>query len=169
MSTKAFIESREEMEQILHDETLGFLGFSLNAEPYVVPLNFVYIEGRILFHCARVGRKLDILRANPTVCFTVGRQSGAVVRHPQGGSCRAEHDSVICRGTARILEDVEERRAALDVFNRRLQPDAEGISLDDAAKCLAVEIRVEEMTGRRWGNGKPACWIYRFQQPSAGE
>jgi nitroimidazol reductase NimA-like FMN-containing flavoprotein (pyridoxamine 5'-phosphate oxidase superfamily) len=162
MSTKAFIESCEEMEQILRDETLGFLGLSLNAEPYVVPLNYAYVEGKILFHCARVGKKLDILRANPKVCFTVGRQSGAVVRHPQGGSCRADHESVTCLGTARILEDVEERRAVLDVFNRCLQPDAEGIPLEAAARCQAVEIKVEEMTGRRWGQGKNACWKYRF-------
>jgi nitroimidazol reductase NimA-like FMN-containing flavoprotein (pyridoxamine 5'-phosphate oxidase superfamily) len=162
MPTKAFIDSREAMEQILRDETLGFLGLSRNGEPYVVPLNFAYVEGRIIFHCARTGEKLDILRSNPKVCFTVGRQSGAVVRHPQGASCRADHESVVCRGTARILEDVEERKAVLDVFNRRHQPDSKGISRDVASKCLAVEIRVEEMTGRRWGKGKPACWKYRF-------
>ncbi len=157
-----FEESRIEMEQILHEETLGFLGLSRNGEPYVVPINFAYAEGRIIFHCARIGKKLDFLRDNSKVSFTVGRQSGKVIRHPQGASCRADHDSVICSGTARILEALEERKAALDLFNRSFQPDAEGISLEAAAKCLAVEIKVDEMTGRRWGNGRPACWRHRF-------
>ncbi len=158
-----FIESREEMDQILLEETLGFLGVSANGEPYVVPLNYVYIDGRILFHCALTGKKLELLRQNPQVCFTVGRQSGKIIRHPQGASCRADHDSVICRGAARIIEKVEERRKILDEFNRRLRPDAEGITLEAASKCLAVEIRVEEMTGRRWRKGKRDYWKFRFR------
>jgi nitroimidazol reductase NimA-like FMN-containing flavoprotein (pyridoxamine 5'-phosphate oxidase superfamily) len=162
MPTKAYIDSREEMEQILRDETLGFLGLSRDGGPTVVPLNFVFLDGGILFRSARTGEKLDILRSNPKACFTVGRRSGAVVRHPQGASCRADHESDMGRGAARMLENVEERKAVLDVFNRRHPPDAQGISRDAASKCLAVEIRVEEMTGRRWGKGKPACWKYRF-------
>jgi len=162
MPSRKFLESREEMEKILREETLGFLGVCRSGESYVVPLNYAYADGRILFHCALTGKKLDFLRENPQVCFTVGRQSGAIVRHPQGASCRADHDSVICHGMARILEDVEERKKALDVFNRCLQPDAEGITPEAALKCLAVEIMVKEMTGRRWRTGKRAYWKYRF-------
>ncbi|MGB7537937.1 MAG: pyridoxamine 5'-phosphate oxidase family protein [Anaerolineales bacterium] len=155
------VDPRNAMEKILREETIGFLGLCRSGEPYVVPLTYAFVDGRVLFHCARSGKKLDFLRANPRVCLTVGRQSGAMIRHPQGASCRADHDSVICRGTARILEDVEERREALDAFNRRLQPDAKSITLEDAAKCLAVEIRIEEMTGRRWRKGKRTRWEWR--------
>jgi nitroimidazol reductase NimA-like FMN-containing flavoprotein (pyridoxamine 5'-phosphate oxidase superfamily) len=162
MPIRKFLDSREEMENVLERETLGFLGLSRDGGPYVVPLNYIYAGGRILFHCALTGRKLDFLKENPRVCFAVGMQTGKVIRHPQGATCRAGHESVICFGTARLLEDIGERREALDAFNRRLQPDAKSITLDDAAKCLAVEIRIEEMTGRRWGDGKAAAWRYRF-------
>jgi nitroimidazol reductase NimA-like FMN-containing flavoprotein (pyridoxamine 5'-phosphate oxidase superfamily) len=110
MPSREFNESREEMERILREETLGYLGLSMEGMPYVVPLNYGYVEGKIVFHCALTGKKLDYLRANPQVCFTVGRQSGRVRRHPRGATCHTDNDSVICYGTARIVEDVEERR-----------------------------------------------------------
>jgi nitroimidazol reductase NimA-like FMN-containing flavoprotein (pyridoxamine 5'-phosphate oxidase superfamily) len=150
------------MEQILHQETIGYLGLAMEDQPYVVPLNYAYLEGRILFHCALGGKKLDYLRANPRVCFTVGRQSGEVRRHAEGDPCHVDSDSVICYGQARVIEDLAERKSALDAFHRCFRPDAAEISLDAASRCCAVEIRVAEMTGRREQAGECTYWKYSF-------
>jgi nitroimidazol reductase NimA-like FMN-containing flavoprotein (pyridoxamine 5'-phosphate oxidase superfamily) len=147
-------EARREMERILREEKIGYLGISTVGPPYVIPLNYAYAGGAILFHCARKGRKLDLIRANPLVSFTVARQFGEVVRHPQGASCHVNSDSVVCTGTARIVEDPEERLRLLNAFNRVLQPDANDIPPQEAAKCFAVEIRVSEMSGRQERDGK---------------
>ena len=72
MSAKQFHESREEMERILREENLGYLGLSLDGMPYVVPLNYVYVEGKIVFHCALAGKKLDYLKANPQYVLPSG-------------------------------------------------------------------------------------------------
>ena len=76
MSNQVFLESRDEMEELLQDESIGYLGLSMNGTPYVVPLNYSYSEGTIIFHCALEGKKLDFIRTNPLVCFSVGRQVG---------------------------------------------------------------------------------------------
>lgn len=162
MSPKKFVESRNEMECILHEETVGYLGMSVDGAPYVVPLNYGYVDGRVLFHCALKGQKLDYLRANPRVCFTVGRQKESPVRHPQGAICNIDTDSVICYGVARIVEELAERREVLDVFNHCLAPDAPPITLEDAAKCCAVEITLTEMTGRRERASGRTRWHHRF-------
>jgi nitroimidazol reductase NimA-like FMN-containing flavoprotein (pyridoxamine 5'-phosphate oxidase superfamily) len=164
VSSRTFIESREEMDRILREETIGYLGLSLDGVPYVVPLNYGYCDGRILFHCALMGKKLDYLRGNPQVCFTVGRQSGRVRRHGEGDPCHVDGESVICYGTARIVEDREERKRVLDEFNRCFEAEAEGISLETAAKCCAVEISVAEMTGRQEREGQRTYWRWRFQE-----
>jgi nitroimidazol reductase NimA-like FMN-containing flavoprotein (pyridoxamine 5'-phosphate oxidase superfamily) len=163
MPARRFVQSRKRIEGILRKETLGFLGLSMNGMPYVVPLNYGYSEGRILFHCARAGEKLDCLKANPQVCFAVGRQAGRVYRHPQGALCHVDNDSVICYGLARIIEDAEERRKVLNAFNRCLQPDAEEIPLAAASRCCAVEIRITEATGRQQRGRKLAYWRCRFR------
>ena len=158
MANKQLIRSREEMESILRQEMLGFLGLCVGNLPYVVPLTYIYINGNILFHCAWEGKKMDYIRANPRVCFTVGRQQEPVVCHPQGTQCAENHDSVICYGTARILEDETERWEALNAFYRAIVPSAEPITRKDAASCCAVEIAIDEMTGRIQRGGE--CRTY---------
>lgn len=164
MASREFVESRQEMERILDEETLGFLGLSLEGQPYVVPLNYAYHDGRILFHCAWTGKKLDCLRSNAQVCFTVGRQSGVVRRHAEGNPCHVDNDSVICYGRARIVEDLEERKRALDAFNWHFRAEAQEISLESAQKCCAVEITIVEMTGRQERKDALTYWRYRFEE-----
>jgi nitroimidazol reductase NimA-like FMN-containing flavoprotein (pyridoxamine 5'-phosphate oxidase superfamily) len=165
MASREFIESRLEMEKLLREEVIGYLGLSMDGESYVVPLNYGYVDGKILFHCALTGKKLDYLRANPQVCFTVGRQSGEVRRHAGGNPCHIDSESVICFGTARVIEDPQERKAALNAFNRCFNPDAEEITLERALGCAAVEIAISEMTGRReqQEDRKRTYWRYTFQ------
>jgi nitroimidazol reductase NimA-like FMN-containing flavoprotein (pyridoxamine 5'-phosphate oxidase superfamily) len=162
MSSKEFIESRDEMETLLREEVVGYLGLSMGGQPYVVPLNYAYLEGKIYFHCALTGLKLDHIRANPQVCFTVARQLGLVREHANQDPCHVDSDSVICTGVARIIETPEERKPALDAFNERFNPGAEPISLERAARCGAVEIEIVEMTGRRERERERTYWRYRF-------
>jgi nitroimidazol reductase NimA-like FMN-containing flavoprotein (pyridoxamine 5'-phosphate oxidase superfamily) len=164
MAARRFVESRTEMERILREETVGYLGLAVDGQPYVVPLNYGYVDGRILFHCALSGRKLDAIRANPRVCFTVGRQSGEVRRHGTGDPCHVDSDSVICFGTARIVEDLGERERVLNEFNHCLRPQAEPITREEAEGCCAVEIIVQDMTGRQERERKRTYWRYCFER-----
>lgn len=157
-----FIDSKTEMEEILHEETIGWLGLSGDGGPYVVPLNYAYADGKIVFHCAHEGIKLDCIGANPEVCFAVGRQSGDVRRHAGGELCHVDSDSVLCFGRARILDDIAERTAALDAFQRAYDPQAAPISGRDVQRCAAVEIVVREMTGRRERAKKRTLWRHVF-------
>jgi nitroimidazol reductase NimA-like FMN-containing flavoprotein (pyridoxamine 5'-phosphate oxidase superfamily) len=162
--TDEFITTRSEMEAILREEQVGYLGLSAGDEPYVVPLNYGYDDGRVLFHCALEGKKLDWIRENPKVCFAVGRQSGEVRRHGGGDPCHVDSESVICYGRARIVEAVEERANVLNTFNRCYRPDADEIAPDRVASCYAVEVIIEEMTGRRELNRQRTMWRYRFDR-----
>jgi nitroimidazol reductase NimA-like FMN-containing flavoprotein (pyridoxamine 5'-phosphate oxidase superfamily) len=163
MSPKKFIESLGEMEKILREQTMGFLGLSMDGVPYVLPLTYGYVKGKILFHCALTGKKLDYIKANPQVCFTVARKSGKVCPHPQGAHCPIDTDSVICFGVARIIENMQERLEILNSFNRCLQPDAEDIPLKAISKCYAVEIKITKMTGRQQRKGtERTYWEYNF-------
>jgi nitroimidazol reductase NimA-like FMN-containing flavoprotein (pyridoxamine 5'-phosphate oxidase superfamily) len=159
--TREFIDSRQEMEQILRQTGVGLLGLTGDRGPYVVPLNYGYVDGRIVFHCALEGRKLDCIRANPAICFTVARQTGTVQPH-FGTTCHVDNDSVICFGRARIVEEPQEKAALLNVFNRCFRPDAADLPDKQIPICAAVEIRIEEMTGRREVGQKVTYWRHRF-------
>ena len=158
MSTPGLGDDVSAMESILREEIWGSLGLSMDGQPYVVPLNYAYVDGKILFHCALKGRKLDCIRANPNVCFVVARQSGSVSDHEEGKKCHIDCDSVICTGTARIAEDIDERADVLNAFNRAFNDGAGDLPLDRVRSCEGVEITVTEMTGRSERDGKCTHW-----------
>ena len=162
MEEQGFIESRDEMEQLLREEEIGYLGLALDSKPYVVPLNYHYANGKIWFHCGFKGKKLDYLKTNPQICFTVARQPGWVREHAGGIPCHVDSDSVVCYGRARVLEDIEEREIALNAFNRRFRPGAADIPSERGKNCCVVEITISEMTGRQERERKRTCWHYRF-------
>ena len=167
MPKPRFIRSRKTIEAMLRGENLGFLGLSRDGQPYVVPLNYAYAGGRVLIHGKLTGQRLDYLRANPQVCFTVARQAGRIFRHPQGASCHVDNDSVVCFGRARLIEDAEERRRALNIFNRRIQPDAPDIPLRVASRCCAIEVRITEATGRQQRGLKYFYWKWAPRRDGA--
>ena len=162
MEDQGFIESRDEMEKLLREEEIGYLGLSLEDKPYVVPLNYHYSDGKIYFHCGLKGKKLVYMKGNPQVCFTVGRQLAEVREHAGGNPCHVDSDSVVCYGRARMIEDLDERSKALNSFNRRFRPDAPDVPMERVKNCGVVEITISEMTGRRERERKRTCWRHVF-------
>ena len=102
------------------------------------------------------------MKKNPRVCFSVARQLAEVREHAGGNPCHVDSDSVICYGKARVIEDLEERSAALNAFNRRYRPQAPDVPEERVKNCGVVEITVSEMTGRRERERKRTCWRYVF-------
>src|SRR5690349_15821111 len=60
----------EQIEQVLHSQTIGRIGCHCEGLTYVVPVTFVYDGERIIAHSSE-GMKLQMMRANPSVCFQV--------------------------------------------------------------------------------------------------
>jgi uncharacterized protein len=151
-----------EMERILQSEAIGHLAMTADGELYLVPLNYTYLDGKILFHCALQGRKLDLMRRNPNVCFEVSRQEGLPAEHA-GDPCDTPFESVICWGRARIIDDLAEREAILNAFQARYstpERPRSPVAPERVEKCGAVEISVTRMTGRRVHAEAKTSWTW---------
>ncbi len=62
----------EECLRILREATSGVLAVEGDGGyPYAVPLSFAHADGRLYFHIARSGHKLDALRRNPRASFCI--------------------------------------------------------------------------------------------------
>lgn len=73
--------SSEESTQVLENGTHGVLAVSgQNGYPYTVPLSYVYEKGKIFFHCAKAGHKLDALKKEAKVSFCVVDQDDISAR-----------------------------------------------------------------------------------------
>ena len=105
-----------EIVKILDNSKVLHLGMIDGDEPYVVPMNYGYTleDGKLTLwlHCAKRGRKLDVLRANNKVFFEM--ECG--IQPFEGDiACRygISYSSIMGRGTAEIVEDVEVKTGQL--------------------------------------------------------
>jgi nitroimidazol reductase NimA-like FMN-containing flavoprotein (pyridoxamine 5'-phosphate oxidase superfamily) len=85
---------------------------SSSKEPCVVPLNFVYYDGRIFFHCAKEGKKLDNIKNNQKVCFEVDELTG-IKDAEKSCDFGAYYRSVIVFGETRIIDNIDLERQVL--------------------------------------------------------
>ena len=88
---------------------LAVLGDS--GYPYAVPLSYVYAEGRLYFHCAKTGHKLDSIARDPRVSFCVVDQDQIVPEE-----YTTYFRSVIVFGRASVIDDDEGRRKAAELL-----------------------------------------------------
>ena len=95
------------------------LGLTDGDEPYVVPMNYGYVmeDGKmtVYLHGARQGKKMDMIRNNPKVFFEMDCD---ITPFEGDIACRygITYASVMGRGLATIVEDVEEKKKALSVL-----------------------------------------------------
>lgn len=141
--------SGEEIEAILRRGTSGVLALSGDdGYPYAVPLSYVYDEGRLYFHCAKVGHKLDSIRRSGKASFCVVDQDRVVA-----AEYTTHFRSVIAFGQIRIMEDEREMRTAIEKLAVRFAPDDTATGRERAighawdALCM-LEMRIEHMTGK---------------------
>ena len=128
------------------------LGLVDGDEPYVVPLNYGYImeDGKLTLymHGATRGRKLDVMRANPKVFFSLECDL-----QPFEGSVACKYGlayaSVMGRGIATIVEDVEEKKKGLSVLMKT--QTGRDFTFEDKMTTIVSVIRVDvsEFTAKR--------------------
>ena len=113
------ITDENQIRAILDEAKVLHLGLCVDNEPYVVPMNYGYTmeEGRLTFylHGALRGKKLDMIRANSRVfveldCNRVPFEGDKPCQYGLG------YSSVMGRGTATVVDDVEEKMKALTVL-----------------------------------------------------
>ncbi len=139
------------METLLQEAEVGCLAtVGPDGSPYITPLHFVYQRGKIYFHCALVGRKLDHIRANPYVCFEVHELIRIV---PSQRACEfsTRYRSVLVFGRARPLTDADEKIAVLTALAEKYAGGqaVEPPPPERVKGTEVVEIAIEEMTGKR--------------------
>ena len=139
--------TEEECAEILRREPRGVLAvLGDDGYPYAVPLDFVYEDGKLYFHCAAEGHKIDAIRRCDKVSFCV-TEPGEFAP----GEWWKQVRSVIAFGRIRMLEDRDEvlsrvravglKYAAPDYVEKELQKDGKRV------QCL--ELTIEHMTGKR--------------------
>ena len=134
-------------QQILHILDTGKvlrLGLAVNNEPYVVPMNYGYCMENdrltLYLHSAVRGKKLDMIQANPNVFFEIDCDL-----MPFEGRIPCQYglvySSIMGRGTAVLVEDVEEKKRAMTMLMKT--QTGKDFSFEDRLVSIVSVIRID--------------------------
>jgi nitroimidazol reductase NimA-like FMN-containing flavoprotein (pyridoxamine 5'-phosphate oxidase superfamily) len=158
-----------EMEKILKRAEVGRMAIYDGTMPYIIPLNFLYTDGKIVIHCAWEGKKLDIISKNPNCCFEVDEYIGEVGYHYES-QCHLDYDSVLAFGRARIEDNNETKAQLLQLFSEKydelykksVSEGGKRFTVEQVSRCCCLVIDVSELSGRREitvdGERKKTMW-----------
>ena len=138
---------------LLQSEDVLHLALCADGKPYVVPMSYGFTlrnDGKLTLHlhCAREGRKLDILRKNPAVGFEISRKV-RLAYDEATGSCTAKYRSLIGSGTVVMEEEAADKLTSLHALMR--QAGHENYPpFDEAllARTLTLRIEAEEYAAK---------------------
>lgn len=140
----------EEAAAALASGKWGVLSTFDGEAPYGVPLNYVYShsERAIFFHCAPKGRKLDNIRYNGNVSFTV-----VLREHIVPERLTTVYESVIASGRASVVEDEGEKVKRLKALCEALAPEHTD-GLDEFIKkylsaVTVLRMDIDNISGKR--------------------
>lgn len=140
--------SKSECEDILETATSGTLAvLGDNGYPYAVPLSHVYDDGKIYFHSALSGHKVDAIMHCDKASFCVVAADDV---HPS--EFTTYFRSVIAFGRIHIVEEDNEKLHAAVLLGSRFNPDdVEGLRKEIAKgfpRMLVLRFDIEHLSGK---------------------
>lgn len=141
--------SEEECIEVLKNAPRGIMSFhGENGYPYAIPLNQYYDEkdGKLYFHGAKKGLKLDLMAKNNKVCFTV-MDEGFVKENDWALNIK----SVVCFGRLELLTDNDKVIEQCRLLAIKFYPTYEAIE-DEIRKAgnraNVLIMQIDYMTGK---------------------
>ena len=133
---------------ILDRNTAGTLALLGDDDyPYSLPISYVYADGKIYFHSAKAGHKIDAIKKHEKASFSVIDKDEIVPEE-----YTTYFRSVIAFGKIRLVEDLDEVRRIATVLAMKYSADfAEGIpaEIDSSINHMAIiEMEIEHMTAK---------------------
>ena len=151
-----FREMRRKRQQLSQEESIGILQKATsgtlallgdNGYPYAVPISYVYSEGKLFFHSALSGHKVDAIRNCDKASFCVIEQDDV-----QPERYTTFFRSVIAFGRIHLVEDEAEKTDMVRLLGNKYNPHHDDHLHKEIesgiARMLAIRFDIEHLTGK---------------------
>lgn len=139
--------SEQECVEILEREPRGVMAVhGEDGYPYAFPMNYIYMDGKLYFHCAKEGHKLDALKADNRVSFCVMDKG-----YKKDSDWALNIKSVIIFGRIKKIDDPTEAVNAVRKLGYKYYPskeEAEAEVAKDFHRVTMLELTIDHMTGK---------------------
>jgi nitroimidazol reductase NimA-like FMN-containing flavoprotein (pyridoxamine 5'-phosphate oxidase superfamily) len=150
------VTSPEWMMKVLDEGEWMELAFTgKDGWPYIVPLNYGFGDDFIIIHCAKEGKKIDLMKENNKVAFNVAVDAEIVRNEEDPAKFSMKYRSVSGLGTASFIEDIEEKREALKILMDHYRGPKEPMTEGMLKATAVIKIQITELTGKNNFYPKP--------------
>ncbi|MHA6484768.1 pyridoxamine 5'-phosphate oxidase family protein [Paenibacillus sp. strain BS8-2] len=118
---KRLCTDQNKIEQFIKQGETGYLGLSDGGAPYVVPLNYVWLDGCLYFHGATEGRKMAIISRHAEACVTISESLGTIP-HPVPAKTDTAYMSVMAFGRIELVSGLQEATEAMQAMLDKYAP-----------------------------------------------
>lgn len=147
--TEREISELGQIEEIINKADVCRVAFADENVPYIVTLNFGFTAGRLYFHCAREGRKMEMMKKNNYVCFEMDIDH-QLYTGKKACDTGMNYKSVVGYGKISIISDEEERitgmNSILDHYDPRKDYDYDESVFE---RTVMLKLEITEMTGKK--------------------
>ncbi|MFT4143882.1 MAG: pyridoxamine 5'-phosphate oxidase family protein [Mobilitalea sp.] len=146
------VSDLKEIFEILKRCEVCHLAFYDEEFPYIVPLNFGAVETdrgfELYFHGAKVGKKLDLLRNNPHVGFSMSC-AHKLIEKEEACEYTMEYESVCGNGILEELEDEYKIRGLNILMKQYTGRDDYTFQENELKAVVVLRLTVKEINGKR--------------------
>ena len=94
--------TKEETDALLKSQRICRMALNDAPQPYIIPLDYVYMDGKLYFHFANYGRKVNLYHKDPHVSVEIDRYNDDIT----------DYRSVTLMGRLADVKDKNEKEMA---------------------------------------------------------
>ena len=106
---------------ILDEGFICHVGFVVDGQPFVIPTGYARVDDKLYIHGSQASRMLRTLAEGVDACVTVTLVDGLVLAR-SAFHHSVNYRSVVVFGRARLVDEIDEKNAALFAFSEQVVP-----------------------------------------------
>lgn len=135
------------IEAVIKQSQVCRLAMVDQDKPYVIPMSFGY-DGSLYFHSALEGRKIEVLKKNPQVCFEFDEVT-KLVKNKDACEWGMAFKSVIGEGEAVFVEDITQKAHGLGVIMAQYSNRSFEFPKESMEKTAVIKVVITRITGKQ--------------------
>jgi len=146
--------SQREVDQIIEGTVACHVSMiDSEGNPYVLPFNFGYKDGRLFIHCAPEGKKIEAWKHNPKVCIAFSKDYEMRIQNEKVAcSYSMKYRSVLVHGEVLAINDYDEKINILNIVMQKYSGKSDFVYNKPAVENVKVfEIKIDRVEGRVYG------------------
>jgi nitroimidazol reductase NimA-like FMN-containing flavoprotein (pyridoxamine 5'-phosphate oxidase superfamily) len=155
---KRAIAERAEIDAVLAEGLVAHVGFEQGGQPFVIPMTYLYRDGRLFLHGSKGSRVMKLLASGAPVCINVTLVD-SLVASKAASSHSVNYRSAVVFGRGRPVRSrrdlVELSHAIVARYFPDRAPDRDyrAITDEELRSVRFVEVEIEDLSGKRRSGG----------------